>query len=200
MDAAGPPICREGGSEGFAETIALLERHDEGPRCRTQVGFGPDSCTPALLRAVEAKARELNTVVAIHAAQKLHETGLVKERHGTRSIPLLPALGLLHNGVILAHDMFAEDDELALVAPSDAALAACRPPFARSGQFVPRARFETSGLRLGIGTDGVHARHVDGEPYRRRLCRGAVGAGARAVGTVRAADGGARRGARARPR
>jgi cytosine/adenosine deaminase-related metal-dependent hydrolase len=158
MDADGRPIYREGGSDGFAETVALFERYDEGPRGRTRVGFGPhgpDSCTPALLRAVEAKARELNTVVSIHAAQNLHEIGMVKERHGTRSIPHLQALGLLREGVVLAHGMFAEDDELAMVAASGAALASCPLAFARSGRFVPLARFEASGLRLGIGTDGV---------------------------------------------
>lgn len=158
MDADGRPIYRGGASDGFAETIALFEQHDEGPRGRTRVGFGPhgpDSCSPELLRAVEAKARELDTVVSIHAAQNLHEIALVKERHGTRSIPHLRDLGLLREGVILAHGMFAEDDELAMVAASGAALASCPLAFARSGRFVPLARFEASGLRLGIGTDGV---------------------------------------------
>lgn len=158
MDATGQPIYRAGDTDGLAETIALFERYDEGPRGRTRVGFGPhgpDSCTPGLLRAVEVKARELNTVVSIHAAQNLHEIGLVKERHGTRSIPHLRGLGLLRDGVILAHGMLAEDDELAMVAASGAALASCPLAFARSGRFVPLARFEAAGLRLGIGTDGV---------------------------------------------
>jgi cytosine/adenosine deaminase-related metal-dependent hydrolase len=158
MGADGRPIYGSSASDGFAETVALFERCDEGPHGRTRIGFGPhgpDSCTPALLRAVDAKARELGTIVSIHAAQNLHEIALVKERHGTRSIPHLRDVGLLRPGVVLAHCMFAEDDEIAMAAAAGAAIASCPLAFARSGRFVPLARFEESGVRLGIGTDGV---------------------------------------------
>lgn len=160
MAADGTPLYRPEGSAdpGFDAVLALFEEHDEGPRGRTRIGFGPhgpESCTPELLRRVEAKARDLGTIVSIHAAQNLHEIDLVRQRHGKGSMAHLRDLGLLREGVVLAHAMYATDEELALVRQGGAAIASCPLAFARSGRFVPLARFEAAGVRLGIGTDGV---------------------------------------------
>ncbi len=158
MGADGRPIYTPAAETGFEATLALFERFDEGPRGVTRVGFGPhgpDSNTPELLRTVEAKARELNTIVSIHAAQNPIEISRVKAAQGVGSIEHLRNLGLLRPGVVLAHGMFATDEEFAMIAREGAALASCPLAFARSGRFVPLARMEAAGLRLGIGTDGV---------------------------------------------
>lgn len=158
MGADGKPIYTPTENTGFEATLKLFERFDEGRRGVTRVGFGPhgpDSNTPELLRRVDAKARELDTIVSIHAAQNLIEIERVKSAHGTGSIEHLRRLGLLRPGVVLAHGMFATDEEMAMIAREGAALASCPLAFARSGRFVPVARMEASGLRLGIGTDGV---------------------------------------------
>jgi cytosine/adenosine deaminase-related metal-dependent hydrolase len=163
MTADGRPTYGAAGADvgadtGFDAILRLFAAHDEGPRGRTRVGFGPhgpDSCTPELLRAVDAKARELGTIVSVHAAQNLHEIEVVRGRHGVGSIRHLRDQGLLRPGVVLAHCMYAEDDELEMVRAHGAAVASCPLGFARSGRFVPLAHFEAAGLRLGIGTDGV---------------------------------------------
>ncbi|WP_431280987.1 amidohydrolase family protein [Humitalea sp. 24SJ18S-53] len=158
MTADGKPVYGAGGDTGFDAILRLFAEYDEGRHGRTRVGFGPhgpDSCTPDLLRAIDAKARELDTIVSIHAAQNQHEITLVRDRHGASPVEHLRDVGLLRPGVILAHGMFATDDELDLIRAHDAALASCPLAFARSGRFVPLARFESSGIRFGIGTDGV---------------------------------------------
>lgn len=160
MTADGKPVygADAAAGTGFEEILALHRAHDEGPRGRTRVGFGPhgaDSCTPDLLRAVEAKARELDTVIAIHAAQNLHEVEIVRARHGKAPLEHLRDLGLVRPGVILGHCMYATDAELGVVRDGGAAIATCPLAFARSGRFVPVARFQQSGVRWGIGTDGV---------------------------------------------
>ncbi|MES2711580.1 MAG: amidohydrolase family protein [Pseudomonadota bacterium] len=145
-------------STGLEETIALFDRYDDGPRGLTRVGFGPhgpDSNSPDLLRRVDREARERQTIVSIHAAQNPIEVARVREQHGTGSMEHLRRLGLLRPGVVLAHGMFATDEEFALIAREGPALASCPLAFARSGRFVPLARMEAAGLRLGIGTDGV---------------------------------------------
>ncbi|PWS35350.1 hypothetical protein DFH01_17100 [Falsiroseomonas bella] len=143
---------------GFEATLALFDRFDEGARGVTRVGFGPhgpDSNTPELLRRIDAAARERQTIVSIHAAQNPIEIARVKELFGVGSIDHLRSLGLLRPGVVLAHGMFATDEEFSTIAQHGAALASCPLAFARSGRFVPLARMEKAGLRLGIGTDGV---------------------------------------------
>lgn len=158
MTPEGKPTYTPAAETGFEATLALFDRFDEGPRGVTRVGFGPhgpDSNTPELLRRIDEAARERQTVVSIHAAQNLIEIARVKELHGKGSIDHLRELGLLRPGVVLAHGMFATDEEFATIAAEGAALASCPLAFARSGRFVPLARMEAAGLRLGIGTDGV---------------------------------------------
>jgi cytosine/adenosine deaminase-related metal-dependent hydrolase len=158
MTADGKATYTPTSRTGFEETLALFERFDEGPEGLTRVGFGPhgpDSNSPELLRRVDAAARERQTIVSVHAAQNLIEIARVKEQHGKGSIAHLRDCGLLRPGVVLAHGMFATDEEFALIAEHGAALASCPLAFARSGRFVPLARMEAAGLRLGIGTDGV---------------------------------------------
>lgn len=160
MTADGKPVygANAAAGTGFDEIVALFQKHDEGAKGRTRVGFGPhgaDSCTPELLRAIDAKARELDTVVAIHAAQNLHEVEIVRERYGRAPLEHLRELGLVRPGVIMGHCMYATDAELEIVRAGGAALATCPLAFARSGRFVPVSRFQQSGVRWGIGTDGV---------------------------------------------
>ncbi|WP_439579003.1 amidohydrolase family protein [Elioraea sp.] len=166
MTSDGRPLygTNESADTGFEEILALFAAHDEGRHGRTRVGFGPhgaDSCTPALLRAIDAKARELDTIVSIHCAQNLHEVELVRERHGCAPVEHLRDLGLIRPGVVLAHCMYATDAELEITRAEAAAIASCPLAFARSGRFVPLARFESSGVRFGIGTDGVTLDMVD---------------------------------------
>ena len=158
MTPDGKPTYTPTSRTGFAETLAMFDRFDEGSAGLTRVGFGPhgpDSNTPELLRTVDATARERGMIVSVHAAQNLIEIARVKAAHGKGSIAHLRDLGLLRPGVVLAHGMFATDEEMAEIAAHGAALASCPLAFARSGRFVPLARIEASGLRLGIGTDGV---------------------------------------------
>jgi cytosine/adenosine deaminase-related metal-dependent hydrolase len=158
MTPDGKPTYSPTSDTGFDAILKLYDRYDEGPRGVTRVGFGPhgpDSCTPDLLCAIDAAARERQTIVSIHAAQNLIEIEKVQAAHGKGSIEHIREMGLLRPGVVLAHGMFATDAEMAMIAESGAALASCPLAFARSGRFVPLARMEASGLRLGIGTDGV---------------------------------------------
>jgi cytosine/adenosine deaminase-related metal-dependent hydrolase len=158
MTADGKATYTPTDKTGFEATLALFDRFDEGPRGVTRIGFGPhgpDSNTPDLLRRIDAAARERQTVVSIHAAQNPIEIARVKAQHGVGSIDHLRNLGLLRPGVVLAHGMWATDEEFATVAREGAAIASCPLAFARSGRFVPLARMEAAGVRLGIGTDGV---------------------------------------------
>jgi cytosine/adenosine deaminase-related metal-dependent hydrolase len=144
--------------------MRLFAQAHEGPEGLACVGFGPhgpDSNSPALLRRVDAAARELGAIVSIHCAQNPLEVSAVEAAHGKRSVAHLADCGLLRPGVILGHCMFATDEEIAMVRGAGAAIASCPLGFARSGRGVPLARFLASGVRLGIGTDGVTLDMVD---------------------------------------
>lgn len=166
MDDAGKPVWR--GKDASELTFDFVTRmhalwHD-APDGLASVGFGPhgpDSNSPELLRRVDAASRELGTIVSIHCAQNPLEIAAVEAAHGKRSVAHLADCGLLRPGVILGHAMFATDEEIAMVRDAGATIASCPLGFARSGRGVPIARFLESGVRLGIGTDGVTLDMVD---------------------------------------
>jgi cytosine/adenosine deaminase-related metal-dependent hydrolase len=159
MGADGKPVTAPpGGDTGYDAVMALFRAHDEGPRGRTRVGFGPhglDTCEPELLMLVRDTVAELDCPLTIHAAQSRIELDIVRARYGKSPIEHLRDLGLLRPGTVLAHCVCATDDDLAIIRDHGAAIASCPYAFGRSGIGVPFARFLDSGVRLGVGTDGV---------------------------------------------
>jgi len=159
MTPDGRPITAPPAADtGFDAVMALFAAHDEGPMGRTRVGFGPhglDTCTPELLIRIRDAVDELGCPLTIHAAQSQVELDIVRARYGKSPIEHLRDLGLLRPGTVLAHCVLATDAELAMIRDHGAAVASCPYAFARSGVAVPFARFLDSGIRLGVGTDGV---------------------------------------------
>lgn len=166
MGPDGTPVWQgEDASDASFDFVMKLhaERH-QGPEGLASVGFGPhgpDSNSPELLRRVDAAARELGAIVSVHCAQNPLEIAAVRAAHGKGSVEHLRDCGLLRPGVILGHCFLATDEEIAMVREADATIACCPLGFARSGKGVPVARFLDSGVRLGIGTDGVTLDMVD---------------------------------------
>ncbi len=159
MTPDGKPITAPPAADtGFDTVLSLFREYDEGPMGRTRVGYGPhglDTCTPELLQQIGRTAEEIGCPLTIHAAQSQVELDIVRERYGKSPIEHLRDLGLLRPGTVLAHCVMATDDELAIIREHGAAVASCPYAFARSGLGVPFARFLDSGIRLGVGTDGV---------------------------------------------
>ena len=159
MTPDGKPITAPPTADtGFDTVLSLFRQYDEGPMGRTRVGYGPhglDTCTPELLTQIGRTAEEIGCPLTIHAAQSQVELDIVRERYSKSPIEHLRDLGLLKPGTVLAHCVMATDEELAIIKEYGAAVASCPYAFARSGLGVPFARFLDSGIRLGVGTDGV---------------------------------------------
>jgi 5-methylthioadenosine/S-adenosylhomocysteine deaminase len=159
MTPDGKPITApESADTGFGTVMSLLQAHDEGPKGRTRIGFGPhglDTCTPELLERIRQTVDETGCPLTIHAAQSQIEVDIIRSRYGKSPIEHLRDLGLLRQGTVLAHCVLATDEELAMIRSHGAAVASCPYAFARSGVGVPFARFLDSGVQLGVGTDGV---------------------------------------------
>lgn len=166
MDEAGKPAWRgaDASEASFDFVMRLHAEQHQGPDGLASIGFGPhgpDSNSPELLRRIDKAARELGCIVSIHCAQNPMEIAAVEAAQGKRSVAHIADCGLLRPGVILGHAMFASDEEIAMVRDAGATIASCPLGFARSGRGVPMARFLESGVRLGIGTDGVTLDMVD---------------------------------------
>jgi cytosine/adenosine deaminase-related metal-dependent hydrolase len=121
-----------------------------------RVILGPhaaDSCAPDLLRRVDAIASERNILVTIHLAQSQGEVERVAQQRGLGCAAYIQSVGLLREGVILAHGTHLRDDELRLVRDAGATIANCASVFLRGGKAPNFERFRRAGVRVGIGTD-----------------------------------------------
>ena len=149
----------------FEELRARAEPHVNG---RVALGVSPHapySISPAVYRACS----ELGLPLATHISESASEvrylldgggawetiTWLV-DPPGTTGTRLLAREGLLGPNVLAAHCVVVESDEIALLAEHDVAVAHCP----RSNAYVgcgiaPLRELRATGLRLGVGTDGV---------------------------------------------
>ena len=134
---------------------------------RVRLGISPHApytCSLELYRACD----ELGLPVATHLAESEDEneflrTGgggweafadLLVRPLGTTGIRALAGAGLLGNKVLAAHCVMADDEEIALLAEHDVAVAHCPRSNALLGLGIaPVAELLAAGVRVGIGTD-----------------------------------------------
>ena len=131
-------------------------------------GFGP-RVTPALaphaiytvseesLRWIGALSAERDLPVQIHLSETEREVQDCLAAHGERPAFYLDRLGLLSERTVLAHGVWLDPDELALVAERGATVVTnpvANMKLAVGGVFpYPAAR--TAGVRVGLGSDGA---------------------------------------------
>lgn len=134
---------------------------------RVRVGVSPHA--PYSVSAeVYAACAELGVPVVTHFAESeaeqewlLRGTGLLAdapgvpvEPAGETGIRLLAGRGLLGPGVLAAHCVHVETDEIALLAEHDVAVAHCPRSNAVLGcGAAPLAELRAAGVRVGLGTD-----------------------------------------------
>ncbi len=116
-----------------------------------------DTCSPDLLRACAARARELGVPITTHLAQSKPEVAAIGARYGGRSpAEYLDWLGLMAPDLLAAHCIASSDGDLRLMAERRATVLNCPRVFARTGTVASFARFAGHGVRTVVGTDGYN--------------------------------------------
>ena len=145
------------------------ELRDSAHRSLEQLaGFGP-RITPALaphaiytvseesLRWIGELSAERGLSVQIHLSETEKEVQDCLAEHGERPAFYLDRLGMLSERTILAHGVWLDPDELALVAERGATVVTnpvANMKLAVGGVF-PHAAAQTAGVAVGLGTDGA---------------------------------------------
>ena len=156
------------GSDAVTERFGPMRERIAGALSeRVRLGISPHApytCSLELYRACD----ELGLPVATHLAESADEneflrTGgggweafadLLVRPLGTTGIRALAGAGLLGNNVLAAHCVKADDEEIALLAEHDVAVAHCPRSNALLGLGIaPVAELLAAGVRVGIGTD-----------------------------------------------
>ena len=141
----------------LAEACAVADA-TAGKDERLQVGFGPHAAytvPPEALRAIAAEARERDALLQIHLSETVAEGVVVQERYGMSAPALLASEGVLEGRVLAAHAVWLDDDDLALLAGHDVAVAHCPGSNGKLGSGIaPLRALLDRGVRVGLGTDG----------------------------------------------
>jgi 5-methylthioadenosine/S-adenosylhomocysteine deaminase len=160
---AAPLIDVDGGSD--AMRAAALHSLDEltgaglGDCERLDVGLAPHAIytvTEQSLRWIAELSAERGLPVQIHLSEIEHEVTDCLAAHGVRPAHYLDRVGLLSPRTVLAHGVWLDDYELALIAERGAVVVTnpvANLKLAVGGVFpYPRAR--AAGVPVGLGTDG----------------------------------------------
>jgi 5-methylthioadenosine/S-adenosylhomocysteine deaminase len=144
------------GERRLADGIAFAERWNgraEG-RITTRIGtHATDTCSQALLQTARAEATRLGFGLHIHCAQSSAEVDEIRSRHGCGPVTYLDRIGYLGEDTVLAHLVFASDDEFALIANANAPYAHASTIYPRRGRYPDLAKILKHGIRTGLATD-----------------------------------------------
>jgi formimidoylglutamate deiminase len=108
----------------------------------------------AWLTAIAAYADAHDLVRHVHAQEQLLELDQCQAEHGCSPLELLDARGFLGSRTTVVHAIHVSDADVALLARTDAIVAACPTTEANLGDgFLPALRYRDAGVRLAIGSD-----------------------------------------------
>lgn len=174
----------EAGREAFAEAMRVLDEVAKHPCPRLFGMVAPgqiDTCTPELLLAAKAAARERRLPMQLHAAQSVVEFREMMRRHGKTPLEWLESLGLLDENFIVGHGIFLDHhswlnwpdrNDLDRLAASGASIAHCPNQFARGGVTLEHfGQYRKRGINIGIGTDTFPHNFIDEMRWAIILCK-----------------------------
>jgi 5-methylthioadenosine/S-adenosylhomocysteine deaminase len=142
--------------EVAADGVARLNRL--GPRVRGALTpHAPYSVSESSLRLIAEISADQGVPVHTHLSETEQEVQDSIDAHGCRPAYYLDRLGLLHERTVLAHGVWLDDDELALVAERGATIVTN--PVSNMklavGRAFPYPEARAAGIPVGIGTDGA---------------------------------------------
>lgn len=148
----------------FAPTLAdvagLLERECvPGDRTTVWVGLHDlESCADETVREGAALARRFNTGIHLHCAESRGNVARTRERTGASPIAHLDALGALGPMTVLAHCVWADADDIQLLAERGTSVAHCPHANLKLGSGIaPVPAMRAAGVRVSLATDGAKA-------------------------------------------
>jgi 5-methylthioadenosine/S-adenosylhomocysteine deaminase len=139
------------------EVSARIDVDGVRPHDRIEIAYGPHSAytlSPEQLTTVAEAARSRDALLLLHVAESLGEDSVQRIEHG--SVPrLLAKIGLLDGRVLAAHSVHLSDEDIALFADHDVAVAHCPGSNAKLASGIARLpALQAAGVRVGLGTDG----------------------------------------------
>lgn len=153
---ADTPYAR-GAADHLRKAVSVIEQHRGLPEVHLCLApHAPYTVSDATFGRLQALAEHLDVPVHTHLHETADEVAQGVAEHGVRPLARLDRLGIVGPRLIGAHAVHLTDDEIALLAEREAALVHCPVSNLKLASGVARfADWLGSGLRVGLGTDGV---------------------------------------------
>jgi 5-methylthioadenosine/S-adenosylhomocysteine deaminase len=151
-----PARYREPAEDAAERCRALAAAHAGDPMVSVQPApHSLHAATPETVAAALEVAAELDVPCHLHLAEARYERDQVEERYGTTPVRLLAREGLLGPRLVTIHTVWADDEELDLLAAAGAAVVHCPGANAFLGDGIARLpEMLWRGIRVALGPDG----------------------------------------------
>lgn len=160
MDDPGvPPGLYEPTEKALTETLYLMEKWHMKGNGRIRYSIIPRfvlSCTEELLKKCAQIAKAHNLLLQTHASESRNEVDIVIKEHGMRNISYLHKLGLTGPNVILAHCIWADEEEKQILKHTGTKVAHCpNSNLKLASGIAPIPEYLKMGVQVSIGADGT---------------------------------------------
>ena len=147
------------GVEKLEQTAAFVRRWQGGAEGRITTWLGPHApytTGPAFLSLCAQKAKELSTGIHIHVSETAEQVRLSLRDYGISPVRMLKEAGVLDVPVILAHCLFPQEEDFAILADVRAGIAHAPKTYLKLGMgTAPVRRFMSAHIPVGLATDGA---------------------------------------------
>jgi len=158
-DAQVPKRLMEGTQASIDESLALQRRWQGQADGRIRAAFAPRfalSCSRGLLEAVASLSSSHGVLVHTHASEQQAEIALVEHLTGRRNIEYFDDIGLTSHRLCLAHCVWVNDRERALLAEHDVKVLHCPGSNFKLGSgMAPVPELRRMGVCVSLGADGA---------------------------------------------
>lgn len=145
--------------DSLRESVDLLEKWHGRENKRLTYAFNPRfvlSCSEELLVQVRDLAELHGVMIHTHASENRDEIAEVEKALGRRNVLYFDHIGLTAKNLILAHCIWVNDEELAVLQKSGTIVAHCPSSNLKLGSGIaPVVRMLELGINLSIGADGA---------------------------------------------
>ncbi len=154
-----PEGLRENTSESINESLRLLKKWHNFDHERLKYAFAPRfalSCTDDLLKETFRLTQTYHVLFHTHAAENIHEVGLIRERFGVSNIRLFEKLGITGRNVCLAHCIWTDEEDRQLLKEHEIKVLHCPSANLKLGSGIaPIPDYLDEGITVSIGADGA---------------------------------------------
>jgi 5-methylthioadenosine/S-adenosylhomocysteine deaminase len=140
----------------FART-ALQRYHNLDGRLRFMMApSAPQRCSPELMHAVDALARQYRTPFHTHIVETKVQAVTGPQLYGKSLVRYMSDLGLLHQGVAIAHSIWVTDEDIEIM--GDAGVSIIHNVISNQklgAGIAPIRKLLKAGVNVALGTDGL---------------------------------------------